>query len=214
MTEYVVYNTNDFNVSSSEVEEIRRQVYESNLGEEAEVAICVWMWTVERMDKVRLCIDSILKYTEGIKFKLILLNNGGGDEVQNFYESILHEDKMIIIVTKNLGSPHGASVIMRYVKNKYCVQVLNDCVVTKNWLSNMLLCMKSDPKIGMVCPLSTNVSNMQAVNLEQCKTIDEIQDYTEKYNQSNSDLWEERMRLMPICALYPGFSTSHDEVGI
>lgn len=207
MTERVYVNTDDVCVSEEDmkyVERVRRDIYESLDGEEAEVAICVWMYTPKRLDKLRNCIDSVMKYTSHIKFKLVLANNGGGKEIEEYYESIDYPDKMIINISSNIGSPHGASVITRHVRNKFCVELLNDCVVTANWLDNLLRCMKSDDTIGMVCPMATNTSNMQIPDTGDVDIRDQdaLQEFAVKYNISDPTKWEERLRLMPICGVY------------
>lgn len=207
MTERVYVNTDDVCVSEEDmkyVERVRRRVYSSLDGEEAEVAICVWMYTPKRLDKLRNCIDSVMKYTSHIKFKLVLANNGGGKEIEEFYENIDYNDKMIINISSNIGSPHGASVITRHVRNKFCVELLNDCVVTANWLDNLLRCIKSDDTIGMVCPMATNTSNMQIPDTGDVdiRDLEALQEFAVKYNVSNPAKWEERLRLMPICGIY------------
>lgn len=207
MVEKIYVNTDDVHITNEDresVERVRKDIYNSLNGEEAEVAICIWMYTAKRLDKLNNCIDSLMKYTNHIKFKLVLANNGGGDEVEKYYENIDYPDKMIIDISKNIGSPHGASVITKYVKNKYIVELLNDCVVTYNWLDNMLHCIKSDDRIGMVVPMSTNVANMQIPdtgNLD-LSNVEEIQKFARYYNNSNPLKWEERIRLMPIVGLY------------
>lgn len=207
MTEKIFVDTDDIFISeedSTSVEAVRKKIYNGMNGEEAEVAICVWMYTAKRLDKLRNCINSILKYTTNIKYKLVLTNNGGGEEIAKFYESIDYPDKLIINISSNISSPHGFSTIMKYVRNKYCVELLNDSVVTSNWLDNMLKCMKSDDKIGMVCPMSTNTSNMQEPEMGGVDLRDHnaIQEFAIGYNISDPRKWEERIRLMPICALY------------
>lgn len=207
MTERIFVDTDDIIIldeDRKDVNKVRRDIYRGLNGEEAEVAICVWMYTPKRLEKLRNCIDSIMKYTKHIKFKLVLTNNGGGKEIEEYYESIDYSDKMIIDISTNISSPHGLSVIQRYVKNKFCVEVLNDCIVTENWLDNMLRCINSDESIGMVVPMSTNTSNMQ----EPCtgnidlRNHNEIQNFAKTYNISDPLKWEQRMRLMPICGLY------------
>ncbi len=207
MTEEIYVNTDDIVIPEGDdrsVEKIRNHIYDSLNGEESEIAICVWMYTPKRLDKLRNCIDSVMKYTRHIKFKLVLANNGGGEEIEKYYQSIDYPDKLIINISSNISSPHGASVITRYVKNKFCVELLNDCIVTPNWLDNIMRCMRSDSRIGMVCPMSTNTSNMQIPDTKDVDLRDKnaIQEFAKEYNQSSPADWEERMRLMPICAVY------------
>ena len=54
--------------------------------------------------------------------------------------------------------------ILKYMSGRYYVIIPNDVYVTKNWLHNLLACMRSNPAIGLVVPMSSNVSNFQGVN--------------------------------------------------
>ena len=73
--------------------------------------------------------------------------------------------------------------------------VSNDLVVTPHWLSNLLRIAESDEKIGLVQPVSSNISNLQQVNLD-FNSIDEMEEKAEAYNVSDPAKWEQRLRLV------------------
>lgn len=175
-------------------------IYENNYSGHCEVAVCIIAFN--RLDKTKLCVESVLKYTQDIEYKLVLLDNGSTDQTLNYFKDIVHPNKVIYHVTKNLGAIYAGTFLMKEVKEKYMAFVANDCIVTSNWLSNMLTCMKSDRQIGMVCPVSTNISNFQEMYIGEYQNMEEMQQFAAQHNKSNPLIWEERMRLIPVLAMY------------
>jgi len=154
-----------------------------------------------RIEKTKNCVESVLKYTSEIDYELVLVDNGSTDETLDYFNSIEHVNKKIIHITKNLQLPFGVLKGSQYCNGKYIAFLNNDMVVTKNWLSNLLACLESDEHIGMVCAMSSNVSNLQQADIK-FKDFDEMQLKAAEYNISDSQKWHERIRLITTCAVY------------
>lgn len=90
--------------------------------------------------------------------------------------------------------------ILKHVEGKYYIGLANDMIVTSHWLSNLIKCAESDAAIGMVAPVSSNVTNRQRIDL-QFSSSEEMQQEAEKFNRSNPAKWEERIRLVTIAPL-------------
>ena len=179
----------------------RKNFYDLNLDiDKPEVSIYVQAYN--RLEKTRKCIEYILKNTKDINYELILVDNGSSDDTLKFFKSIKYTKKKIIHITKNVGASYPFSYILKTYSSNFLVGIANDVFVTKNWLSNMLKCMKSDDSIGMVCPMSTNVSNLQEPINIQYSSIDDFQKIAEKYNISDRSKWEQRMRLITIGVMF------------
>lgn len=173
----------------------RKNAYENLLPGIPEVTVFVVAYN--RLEKTKRCVSSILKYTEGIDYELLLVDNGSEDETLEYFQSVPYPRKRIIRITKNLGSQYALNLAMRSFSGRYFVQVTNDVVVTKNWLSNLLCCMESDPQTGMVTPGSSNISNLQEIPLT-FSSYEEMQEKAAAYNQSDPWKWEQRLRLITI----------------
>jgi GT2 family glycosyltransferase len=154
-----------------------------------------------RLNKTKYCVECILKYTQDVDYELILVDNGSDDETLAFFQSVPYENKVIIRVTKNVGSGFSFQAVRSIFKGKYLVGVSNDVYVTKDWLSNLLKCYESEPQIGLVMPVSSNVSNFQQVDLDY-QNFDEMQEKAAKFNRSDPLKWEERMRLITIIVMF------------
>lgn len=176
----------------------RENAYSTVLEGEPEVTILVIAYN--RLEKTKRCVTSILEHTDGVNYELLLIDNGSEDGTLEYFQSVQHPLKRIIRITKNLGSQYALNLALRLFSGRYFVQVTNDVVVTRNWLANLLHCMESDPKIGMVTPGSSNISNLQEIPLV-FSSYEEMQREAADYNRSDPKKWEERLRLMTVILL-------------
>ncbi len=165
----------------------------------AEVSIVIQGYG--RVEKTRRCVESVLEYTVGIDYELILIDNGSTDDTLEYFHSIPWEKKTIVHVTQNIGSGYPSMMLGVRDFGKFICILGNDVIVTKNWLKNLLICAKSDLRIGMVVPTSSNVSNLQEISLPY-KNEEEMQSVAARFNQSDPKRWEERLRLITMAALY------------
>lgn len=141
------------------------------------------------------CVESIIKYTKEIDYELILIDNGSSDGTFEYFENVPHYNKKIVRITKNLGASYGTNQGLKLAVGKYVVCISNDIFVTQKWLNNMLKCALSDRRIGMVVPLTDNVSNLQSINLN-FTDFDDMQCKAAEYNMSDPRKWHERLRLV------------------
>lgn len=150
-------------------------------------------------------IEALLKYTQDIDFELILIDNGSTDGTFEYFKSISYSKKRIYKITKNCGAFYGIAAAKqagprRFFRGKYFVALPNDVLVTKNWLHNMIRCIESDERIGIVVPMADMITNAQAVDL-QYTDLDDMQKKAAQFNQSDPNKWEERLRAIPATSL-------------
>ena len=153
-----------------------------------------------RLEKTKVCIENLIQNTD-IPYDLILIDSGSQPEVMEYYKSINHPNKTIIRITKNINANFSFLVAMQNLKSKYCAIVSNDVVVPKNAIKNLLTCIQSADNIGWVSPVSSNISNLQQVDLK-FGSLEEMNQIAEAYNISNPLKWEERLSLMPAIFFY------------
>lgn len=156
-----------------------------------------------RLDVTIKCIENILKYTTDYNYKLILAynDNKNGSGILEYFRHVNYENKCIIHITENAGAPFAYQMIYKHIEGKYFVHLPNDVMVTKNWLNNLIKCAESDKKIGMVTPVSSNVSNYQMVELP-FSNEDEMQQAASEYNLSDPVKWQERLRIVTLGSLF------------
>lgn len=154
-----------------------------------------------RIEKTKQCVESILKYTKNISYELILVDNGSDKDIFEYYESIRFINKKIVRITKNLQLSYAILKGTEYCSGKYVALLGNDIVVTTNWLENIIRCFESDIKIGMVCAMSSNISNLQQADIS-FQSIEEMQEKAARYNASDPRKWHERLRLITAGSVY------------
>lgn len=162
-----------------------------------DVSLVVTAWN--KLDYTKLCIESLLKFTDikGLNCELITINHGSHDGTGEYFESLPHEKK--INFKKNMGLIFP-SFLIRVVEGRYCVSLNNDVILTKNWLENLLKCIRSDDKIAITCPAVPNTSNLQGIPVSY-NSIEKMQEFAAGYNVSNARLWDERIKLCPAVAM-------------
>jgi len=169
------------------------------LRQRAEVSILLQGYN--RLEKTRRCVESVLKYTSPVDYELILIDNGSSDGTAEYFRSVPYEKKTVIHVTHNAGVTYPSLFLSLGDLGAYISIVHNDLIVTENWMSNLLTCLKSDSRIGMVNPLSSNTSNFQSVELD-ASGWENMQRKAAQFNHSDPRKWEDRQRLITLGTLY------------
>ena len=179
----------------------RKNVVSGMNGNQIEATIVVLAYN--RLEKTKECVKSILENTHDVNYKLILIDNGSIDKGKTlgYFQNIKYDNKLIFHFDKNLGPNSPLKFIYEKIEGKYLVMVANDIVVTSRWLSNMIKVAKSDDKVGIVNPMSSNVSNLQGKELH-FDTYEEMQKEAERINVSDPKKWHERLRLITLGTLY------------
>ncbi|MCP3775994.1 glycosyltransferase [Paenibacillus sp. MZ04-78.2] len=182
---------------------------------EYKFAVSILVPAYNKLEYTKLCVESILKYTNEIDYELILVNDGSSDGTKEYFENIPHANKKVINFHKNTGAMLAYFIGVRAAQGQVLASVSNDVIVTENWLKNLLICLKSDSQIGMVVPTTNIISNNQAISV-QYDTIEEMQDFAKKYNKFDSNKWLERERICPFVHVVPmsvyGKGICHDRI--
>ena len=202
MDEIIILDTENVKFPEYDIErDSLYQIREKSV-QESEVEVSIYVQAYNRLEKTKRCVEALLENTEE-EYELILVDNGSEDGTLEYFKSINHSRKKIVRVTKNVGSGYPTSYAMSLCNGRYIVTIANDVYVTKYWLRNMLNCMESDERIGMVAPRSTNVSNCQMIDSYQFKNVETFMKDAELYNKiSDPNKWEERLRLITIAPMY------------
>lgn len=183
----------------SNLHELRSTFYKHIADGTPEVSICIQGFN--RIEKTKLCVECVLKYTEGINYELVLVDSGSEDGTFEYFQELEYCNKKVIRITKNMGLNFAFPHILKVYTAPLLMVLPNDVIVTKNWMSNLLACIRSDDAIGMVCPCATNTSNYQSRSVFAFNGMEELQEKAAKFNVPNPALWEQRMRLLPTAGM-------------
>ena len=106
-------------------------------------------------DDLRLCVESVKKYTDLSIHRLILINDCSSDERIVPFLKEQESDRIIVIENeKNKGFSGNVNAGIQYSENTDVLLLNSDTIVTRNWLEKIISCAYSSPEIGTVTPMS------------------------------------------------------------
>lgn len=167
--------------------------------DEKKTIVSIIVLAYNHLDYTKMCIESLLKYTNNIDYELITINNGSKDGTEEYFKS-LHNTKKISF-SENIGVDKAINYGFKIADGKYTLNLSNDIIVTQNWLTNLVTCIESDNTIGMVVPVCNASSNFQQISLDY-NNLDDLNLTASNFNKSNPLLWEERLKLVTYTCLF------------
>jgi len=100
---------------------------------------------------VRQCIRSILKYTTGISYEVILVDNASTEADP----TVLQQEFPVIRLIKspeNLGFAGGNNLGIQYATGKYILLLNSDTYLTDNAIAATFAYMETHPEVGVLSP--------------------------------------------------------------
>ncbi|MBE9039719.1 tetratricopeptide repeat protein [Oscillatoriales cyanobacterium LEGE 11467] len=115
------------------------------------------------LEDVKKCLDSIIKNTS-FNYHLIIINDGSQSETSTFLAQWINCDRNITLIRNPIakGYTKAANQGLQASRSDYILLLNSDTIVTKNWIKKLIECANSDPKIGVVGPLS-NCASWQSI---------------------------------------------------
>ncbi|MDJ0689405.1 MAG: glycosyltransferase [Xenococcaceae cyanobacterium MO_188.B32] len=110
----------------------------------------------------RECVYSILDNVSGILIRLYIIDDCSDRVTQHTLENFKQNYPQIILHrnSRNLGFLKSSNFGISLGNSPYVVLINSDVIVTPNWLSRLIQCAESDPRIAAVNPLTNYASNI------------------------------------------------------
>lgn len=150
------------------------------------------------LEYTKLCIESIRKYTKSFMYEIIVVDNASVDGSVEWLKA--QSDMLCIFNEENQGFPKGCNQGIAVSSGSEILLLNSDTVVTKYWLENLITALYSSEKTGAVGCVTNSCSNFQAIEVSY-KSLSEMFLFAEKYNESNPEKWEKRLKLVGFCFL-------------
>jgi len=144
------------------------------------------------------CIESIYEHTPE-PFELIIIDNASTDDTAQYVQSLTGKIRYRIF-KNNLGFAGGTNQGLRLARGNTLLFLNNDTIVTKNWLTNMLACLHSNEKFGLVGPMTNYISGEQLLPTHYQST-EEMHSFAQAFNISDPAKWQTTGRLTGFCVL-------------
>lgn len=172
-------------------------------GNEYEITMVIM--TFNLLDYFKQCFESLLKFTDFEKHKvqLVVFDHGSSDDTLEYLKQYEHLKFLRIYHLKENIKNELTFVTKNttWYDTKYTMIIANDTIATKNYLENLLACIKSDDRIAWICPSMSNTSNNQGIPVNY-ETIEQMHEFAEGHNVSDPAKWEDLSRLIPVFSMY------------
>ena len=149
------------------------------------------------------CLASIAAFTSE-PYELIVVDNGSTDGTVAWLQQQAHEDQRIRIITNdsNLGFAKGCNQGIEAAHGEYILLLNNDVVVTAEWLTGLLECYRRKSHVGIVGPMTNNISGIQRVAHADYDDIAGMHDFAQSFRGLNRYRMIENRRVVGFCMLF------------
>jgi GT2 family glycosyltransferase len=123
-----------------------------------DIIVATW----NKLDYIKECVESILKYTD-VKSRLIIVDNASEEDTRAYLKGLRGTDNVdikLIFNDTNLGPGRARNRALEILDADYACFADSDIVVTPGWLSVMIALAEANPDIGMVNPSSNNFNQV------------------------------------------------------
>jgi GT2 family glycosyltransferase/Tfp pilus assembly protein PilF len=165
--------------------------------------VSIIILTFNQLKYTKECVDSIRKHTPE-PHEIIFVDNGSTDVTGKWLKKLVKNNSnyRVIANKKNLGFSKGCNQGIEAATGEYVLLLNNDVVVTENWLAGMLECIKSAPDIGIVGPMTNNISGPQQVPVAGYSSINGLAEYAMAFRQKNRHRRIACRRIVGFCMLF------------
>jgi len=160
--------------------------------------VSIIILTYNQLEYTKITLDSIRKNTRCTN-EIIVVDNASSDGTVEYLKT--QKDIHVVFNDENLGFPAGCNQGMEIAKGDYVLLLNNDVVVSSNWLEGLVECAESDPRIGIVGPMSNWISGFQLERNITYDKVSEVHRFAADYRKRNRKRWIEVPRIAGFCML-------------
>ncbi|MDQ8735746.1 glycosyltransferase [Paenibacillus sp. LHD-38] len=150
-------------------------------------------------ERVKRCIESIINYTT-LSYEIIVVDNNSTDGIEHYLKQ-LNGMVRYHILSHNHGFAGALNRGLMMAKGTTILLLSNNVVCTDNWLHNMLICLQSNPSIGIVGAVSNGMNGDQRID-QGYSCMEKMQEFATLNNISDPSSWSTSERLSFQCLLF------------
>ncbi len=165
------------------------------------ISIIILTWN--QLDYTRQCLASIQQHTPEAH-EIIFVDNGSTDgTVAWLREIVAKRDNYHLIENKqNLGFSVGCNQGMKVADGNCILLLNNDVLVTREWLSGLLECLHSEADVGIVGPMTNNISGVQKVEQVGYGDLKGMEPFAASYREQYRHRRIPYRRIVGFCMLF------------
>jgi GT2 family glycosyltransferase len=149
----------------------------------------------------RHCLFALFRHSTP-PWELIVIDNGSTDGTAAYLEGVRDVASVpvtIVTNTENRGFPAACNQGLVVASGSYVILLNNDTVPTAGWLDQLIALADSDPKIGMVGPMSNYVPSPQLVKDVPYSDLNSMHRFAEAWRAEQHGRWIEALKLSGFC---------------
>lgn len=175
--------------------------------------ISVIVLTHNQRDFTEATLSSIDEFTAYPNLELVLVDNGSTDGTPQFLERWVttHEHAKVILLPVNVGFAAGNNTGVRASTGEYLVILNNDVCVTAGWVSTLLTHFRTDPKLGLLGPVTNRCGNESVIYIGDYDDLEKMAILAHCYTRSRRGQRTDLRVANLFCAMMP--RKVWDEVG-
>ncbi len=128
-----------------------------------DVIVCIH----NALDDVRRCLNSVLEHSPQ-PYSLIIVDDGSAEQTKKYLENFSERHGVTLICNDSArGYTRAANQGLQRSTGEYAVLLNSDTIVADQWMGRLVMCLESDPKIGLVGPLSNTASWQSVPEIEE-----------------------------------------------
>jgi GT2 family glycosyltransferase len=154
----------------------------------------------DQVELTRVCIESVRECTAG-SYEIIVVDNGSTDGTRAYLEREKRRGIRVVRHDRNLGYGAGNNAGIARSRGRYVVLLNNDVVVTPGWLDRLVRVVESDPRIGLVGPVTNNVSGVQRLGEGHYSTLRGLLLWSRLIARLGAGRTQDVKRLVGFCLL-------------
>ncbi len=164
--------------------------------------LTVIMPVYNNLHYTKLSVESLIKTTPQLKH-LIIIDNNSTDSTSSYLSKLELSDKKVKVIRNpmNIGFPAAVNKGLKIADTEFVIVANNDIIFTEHWAERIIEIADSDNKIGIVGPISNEVSGVQKDNEAHYKTIEEMHQYAAKVKEKNKGQILHFPRVAFLCTL-------------
>lgn len=165
--------------------------------------VSIVILTFNQIKYTKECVESIRKHTSELH-EIVFVDNGSTDGTVKWLRGLVKENSHYKLIENknNLGFAKGCNQGISASSGEYILLLNNDVIVTEGWLSGMIECLNSSPDIGIVGPMTNNISGPQKVENADYKSTDQVDIYAKSFKERNRHRRIPIRRIVGFCMLF------------
>ncbi|MBI2434487.1 MAG: glycosyltransferase, partial [Candidatus Hydrogenedentes bacterium] len=150
-----------------------------------------------QLEYCRQCITSVHLNT-GAPYKLILVDNGSTDGVGEYFDRV--PGATVVHAGENKGFAGGVNLGLQHAEG-HVVLLNSDTLTPRGWLPRLERALLREEDIGMVGPMSNQVSGAQHIDGLWFESLEEINAYADRLAGERAGTLIEVPRLVGFCLM-------------